>query len=326
MAFRLSASSIEKTIRHLCRYGDTDVFPHLQELAFFRDESAAIVDELQKLDLDSYNPRSAIEILAPKNRYGFRIVHQLGAVDTVLLLSSVIEIGSKIEACRPLPEGIEAFSYRFSEKDDESLFLANRTYKDWLRAQRDHIQSNSKVKQIVSTDISDFYARINFHRLENLLDEAAPGHGAARYIKKAIGRIRMKQSFGLPVGGSASRLLSELSISDIDKALIHDDISATRFVDDFRIFLHANEDPYKVLGFLAHHLGSGEGLTLNESKTNVYSKSDFLNKIENLITDIDQEAEDGALERLTAEIYFDDTPDISDIERLKALNLLGLGQ
>ena len=287
MAFRLSTSSIEKAIRHLCRYGDTDVFPHLRELAFFRDESAAIVDELQKLDLDSYNPNGAIEVLAPKNRYGFRIVHQLGAVDTVLLLAAVIEIGSKIEAQRLPPEGIEAFSYRFSEKDDESIFLADRTYKDWLRAQYDHIQSNLDVKQIIMTDISDFYARINFHRLENLLDEAAPKndrkHGAARYIKKAIKKIRMRQSFGLPVGGSASRLLAELSISDIDKALVHDDISATRFVDDFRIFLHAEDDPYKVLGFLAHHLGSGEGLTLNESKTNVYSRRDFLDKIEKLI-------------------------------------------
>ena len=326
MAFRLSASSIEKAIRHLCRYGDTDVFPHLLELAFFRDEGAAIIDELQKLDLDSYNPSGAIEVLAPKSRYGFRIVHQLGAVDTVLLLAAVIEIGSKIEARRPPPEGIEAFSYRFSEEDGESIFLAGRTYKDWLHAQHDRVQSSLKVKQIIATDISDFYVRINFHRLENLLDEAAPKHGAARYIKKAIRTIRLKQSFGLPVGGSASRLLAELSISDIDKALIHDDISVTRFVDDFRIFLHSKDDPYKVLGFLAQHLGVSEGLTLNASKTNIYSRFDFLSTIEKLITDISQKAENDALESLTADIYFDDTPDPLDIDRLKALNLLGFLQ
>ena len=326
MAFRLSASSVDKAIRHLCRYGDTDVFPHLQELAFFHDERAAIVDELQKLDLDNYNPSGAIEILAPKNRYGFRIVHQLGAVDTILLLAAVIEIGSKIEARRPPPEGIEAFSYRFSAEDDDSIFLAGRTYKDWLQAQHDRIQGSLKVRQIIVTDISDFYARINFHRLENLLDEAAPKHGAARYIKKVIKTIRIKQSFGLPVGGSASRLLAELSISDIDKALIHDGISATRFVDDFCIFLPAREDPYKVLGFLAQHLGTNEGLTLNASKTNVYSRSDFLDRIKKSITDISQKAETDALESLTAEIYFDDTPDAANIETLKALNLLGFLQ
>ena len=66
MAFRLSVSALEKTIKHLCKYGDTDVFPHLRELAFFRDESAAIVEELRHLDLDTYNPGGAIEALAPK--------------------------------------------------------------------------------------------------------------------------------------------------------------------------------------------------------------------------------------------------------------------
>ena len=327
MAFRLSASSIEKAIGHLCRYGDTDVFPHLLELAFFRDESVAIVDELQKLDLDSYDPGGAIEILAPKNRYSFRIVHQLGAVDTVLFLAAVIEIGRKIEARRPPPEGIEAFSYRFSEEDGESIFLAGRTYKDWLHAQHDRIQRSLKVKHIIKTDISDFYARINFHRLENLLDEAAPKQGAARYIKKVIRTIRLKQSFGLPVGGSASRLLAELAISDIDKALIQDDISATRFVDDFRIFLHSKQDPYEVLSFLAQHLGISEGLTLNASKTNVCSRLEFLSGIEKMITDISKKAENDALEILTADIYFDDTPDIvSNIESLKALNLLSFLQ
>ena len=327
MAFRLSASSIKKAIRHLCRYGDTDVFPHLLELAFFRDESVNIIDELLKLDLDSYDPGGAIEVLAPKNRYGFRIVHQLGAVDTVLLLAAVIEIGSYIEAWRPPPEGIEAFSYRFSEEDGESLFLAGRTYKDWLHAQHDHIRGNLKVKHIITTDISDFYARINFHRLENLLDEAAPKQqGAVRYIKKAITTIRMKQSFGLPVGGSASRILAELAISDIDKTLIHDDIVATRFVDDFRIFLHSEQDPYEVLSFLAQHLGVSEGLTLNAYKTNVFSRSEFLSRIEKLITDISPKAESDALESLTAEVYFDDTPDVSDIEKLEALNLLSFLQ
>ena len=219
MAFRLSVSALEKTIKHLCKYGDTDVFPHLRELTFLRDESAAIVEELRHLDLDTYNPGGAIEALAPKSRYGFRITHQLGAVDTVLLLAAVVEIGKFIEVRRPSSTGIEAFSYRFDGDAEESLFLANHTYKDWLHAQQNRVQGSLKIKEVVATDISDFYARINFHRLENLLDEAAPDHGAARYIKKSIKVIRVKQSFGLPVGGTAARLLAELSLSDTDKAL-----------------------------------------------------------------------------------------------------------
>ena len=326
MAFRLSVSALEKTIKHLCKYGDTDVFPHLRELAFFRDERAAIVEELRHLDLDTYNPGGAIEALAPKSRYGFRITHQLGAVDTVLLLAAVVEIGRLIEGRRPSSRGIEAFSYRFDGDAEESLFLENHTYKDWLYAQQNHVQSSLKIKQVVATDISDFYARINFHRLENLLDEAAPGHGATRYIKKSIKVIRVKQSFGLPVGGTAARLLAELALSDTDKALMDHGISATRFVDDFRIFLSAGESPYEVLSFLAQQLSINEGLALNAAKTSVFSRSDFLQKIKGLTGDIADEAEGEALESLTADIYFDDTPAIEDIEALKALNLLGILQ
>ena len=326
MAFKLSATALEKAIQHLCKYGDTDVFPHLPELAFFRDESAAVVEELKQLDLDVYNPGGAFEALAPKSRYGFRIPHQLGAVDTVLLLAAVVEIGPLIETRRPSAQGLEAFSYRFDDTVEGSLFLQNRTYKDWLHAQQSRVQGSLKIKQVVLTDISDFYARINFHRLENLLDEAAPGHGAAKYIKKTIKVIRAKQSFGLPVGGTAARLLAELALSDTDKALMDHGISATRFVDDFRIFLNAGDDPYDVLSFLAQQLSINEGLSLNAAKTRVMSRAEYIGKLKGLTSDISDEAEGEALESLTADIYFDDAPDVEDIEALKALNLLGFLQ
>ena len=46
MAFRLAADSLAKAIQHLCKFGDTDVFPHLPELAFFRDEIGDALVEL----------------------------------------------------------------------------------------------------------------------------------------------------------------------------------------------------------------------------------------------------------------------------------------
>jgi hypothetical protein len=73
MAHRLGQQALQQSIKHLCRYGDTDVLPHSPELAFFRDEEAAIVAELSALDLDSYDPSSAVEALAPKSKYGFRV-------------------------------------------------------------------------------------------------------------------------------------------------------------------------------------------------------------------------------------------------------------
>jgi len=313
-------------IDHLCRYGDTDVFPHLPELAFLREERDAIASELEQLDLDTYDPGGAIEALGPKSRYGFRILHQLPYLDTVLLLASVVEIGPNIEMHRPAQAGVEAFSYRFAPNGKGALFRTDRTFKGWLHAQLVQVHNNLKIKNVVVTDISDFYARINFHRLENLLDEVAPAHGAARYVKKHIKIIRAKQSFGLPVGGSAARLLAELALSDTDSALIHDGRLATRFVDDFRIFLRADEDPYDALAFIAEQLGINEGLSLNVAKTAVYSRADFIKKLKRLTADVAEEAEDAAMEALTSDLYFDDEPDEDDLEKLKSMNLLGFLQ
>ena len=284
MAYRVSRDSLEATVRHLCRYGDTDVFPHLPELAFFDDEQKAVIAELAKLDLDSYKPAGAIEVLAPKSRYGFRIAHQLPALDTLLLLACVVELGEKIEARRHPARHSRAFSYRFSvDKTTGQLFQSDRTYKDWLHKQQDIITNNRRIRTIVNTDISDYYSRINFHRLENLLDEVAPGHGAAKFIKKHIKIIRAKQSFGLPVGGSAARLLAELALSDTDQALLDRGLFATRFVDDFRIFLKRSDSPYDALGYLAEHLGINEGLSLNVAKTSVITRRDYLRKLVRII-------------------------------------------
>lgn len=302
------------------------MFPHLPELAFLRERETEVVKELQDLDLDNYSPGNAIEALGPKSRYGFRIVHQLSPLDTLLLLAAIIEIGELIEAHRQPCAGIEAFSYRFAPNGKGGLFRADRTYRDWLNAQLAYVQGNLKIKHVVATDISDFYARINFHRLENLLDEVAPGHGAARYVKRHIKAIRAKQSFGLPVGGSGARLLAELALSDTDSALQNDGRRATRFVDDFRIFLRADEDPYDALALIAEQLGINEGLSLNVAKTAVYSRSEFLARLKHLVTDVSDEAEGAALEALTSELYFDDEPDLEDLEKLKSMNLLGFLQ
>jgi hypothetical protein len=293
-------------------------------LAFFHDDAEEVVAELAKVDLDAYTPGGAVEALAPKSRFGFRIVHQIAAVDTLLFLASVTEIGSRIELRRQSRDGLESFSYRFEVSDSGQLFASDRTYKDWLHSQYQHVKNNINISSIVLTDISDFYARINFHRIENLLDECAPNDGAVRFIKKQIRIIRAKQSFGLPVGGSAARLLAELALSDTDRALSDQGIIATRFVDDFRIFLGPQENPYDVLGFLAEQLGINEGLSLNVAKTSVSSRTNFLERLEEGTTDVAEEAEFRALEKLTAELYFDEEPDEEDVQKLRNLNLLEL--
>jgi hypothetical protein len=325
MAFHLTSAALKTAVKHLCRYGDTDVLPHLPELAFYSGEQKAVIAELSKLDLDSYKPSGAVEVLAPKSRYGFRIAHQLSALDNLLLLAAVVQIGDKIEAKRQPINMRRAFSYRFaSNSATGKVFRADRTFKDWLHRQQGLLDQNKSIKTVVSTDISDFYAGIKFHRLENLLDEVAPSNGASRFIKKHIKIIRAKQSFGLPVGGSAARLLSELALIDTDQALRDKNLLVTRFVDDIRIFLKGNESPYEALGSLAEHLSINEGLSLNAAKTSVSTRAQYVKRLGFLISDVEEEAEGVALDALTSELYFDDDPDPDDLAKLKGVNLVEL--
>jgi hypothetical protein len=82
MAYRLSTASLTHAIEHLCKYGDTDVFPHLPELNFLREQQVEVVKELHELDLDGYSPGGAFEALGPKSRYGFRIAERVNDFET----------------------------------------------------------------------------------------------------------------------------------------------------------------------------------------------------------------------------------------------------
>ncbi len=173
---------------------------------------------------------------------------------------------------------------------------------------------------VISTDISDFYQRIYTHRLEGFFGDIKSGGPATTFIIKIIKAIRGKESFGLPVGGAAARLLAELALRDVDKSLFDDGVSCTRYVDDFRIFLLSEEEVYGTLASLAESL-LAEGLTLNSAKTSVSTKEDYLKHIEESSSDIFTASQDEAIATLTSFLYEDAEPSAEDIASLQSINL-----
>jgi len=248
MPTRLNPSSISRAIDHLSKYGDTDVFPHLPELVFLREMKVEVILEIAALDLEAFHPAQAFETIAPKSRFGFRIVHQLLLLETLLFTAALIEIGSDLETLKRPVDEFGPFAYRFSEDGDESLFLQNHTYRDWLEWQAKKV-AEQEYSYVVCTDIADFYQRIYLHRIENSLDSATANKGVKRFIEKLIKQVRSKQSYGIPVGGTASRLIAEAVLADSDSALADEQIEFSRFVDDFRIFVTDKQAPYSILAF-----------------------------------------------------------------------------
>jgi hypothetical protein len=175
---------------------------------------------------------------------------------------------------------------------------------------------------VVEADIADFYQRIYHHRLENSLLDAAGDITETRLIRSFLRDIRVRQSFGIPVGGNATRLLAELSLVDIDRALLGEGYEFTRYVDDFRIFIKPNQDPYNALAFLADNLWSSEGLSLSSAKTRVMPFEQYREQLELSSGEDASQADASAAERLLYALYDAEEGD-SPPEDLVNLDLVG---
>ena len=147
----------------------------------------------------------AVETIAPKSRLGFRIVHQLHYLDLLLFTAAVIEVGAA--------GGFGPFAYRFDSAGVEFFFSAEHTYRKWLDKQREVFETGN-YSQVVLTDIADFYARLSYsHRIGNTLEGATSNKGVKSFIEKTIKSVRSRQSHGIPVGCSASRLIAEVALA-----------------------------------------------------------------------------------------------------------------
>ena len=184
-----------------------------------------------------------------------------------------------VEAGRDDPGSGRAFSYRKSLGLNHDLFAPGHTYRDWLRTLQDRI-FQIDFSHVIRTDISDFYLRVSRHRLENILESLSGETRAARTIEKLIADWWPHQSFGLPVGSNAARLLAEAALNDTDMALIAEGLGAhSPYVDDIVVFVRNDQDPYATLAFLAKHLSDNEGLSLNIQKTKILEWDEFLMSI-----------------------------------------------
>jgi hypothetical protein len=264
----ISEASTKRAIQHIRAFGDTDIFPRLPEARFIEDCSDALANEVCRLNIGQYNPQSAIELLVPKSTKSFRIAHQLSAIDTLLYTASVIENAPALEERRVAEGDGVAFAYRYLDGEGPRLFSVGTSFHDWLikLSEVGGETGADDPRVVIETDISDFYQRIYFHRVENILDEA-PNRTASRLTKKIIKSVRANQSFGIPVGQTASRIIAEMILNDTDRFLISEGVYHTRYVDDFRIIVENQPNAHVALCKLAEHLMITEGLSLNGEKT-----------------------------------------------------------
>lgn len=265
-------------VRNIAKFGDTDVFPFPVENLVFADLPDETVETLMRIydDFDNTlrdDPPLFEKALNVVGYNGFRPAAQLDPIWNAYLLGLVFSISHKIEAARVPQDDNIVYSYRVNCNLEESLLFDSAV--GWVEFQKRSLALAKEHSYVLCCDISDFYPRIYHHRLENALDRAGAEHAAKEQIMRLLSRFSAGVSYGLPVGGPAARLLSELLLNSTDKLLLTNRVSFCRFVDDYRIFVSTKAEAYRVLLLLSQILLVDEGLTLQRSKTRVLSRDEF---------------------------------------------------
>ena len=269
-------AALKRTVENITVHGDTDVFPFPFEKHLFEDKPDECMEVVKRWHTDFYrsladNPPVTVDALCQVGYTGFRQVTEIEPFWNAYYLALVLQLADRIESLR-VPVGDETvFSYRHAAGDGSSLFQDVT----WLDYRRRSVELAERHEYVVLTDVADFYPRINHHRLENALHRIPAAGDIPKRLIHLLSTFSDGQSYGLPVGGPASRILAELSLVDVDRSLRSAGTVFCRYADDFALFCSSRTEALKSLVDLAGALAL-EGLSLQKQKTKVMRKAEFL--------------------------------------------------
>lgn len=268
-----------KSLQNVSRLGDTDIFPFPIENHLFFDKEVESLQLLDEIDKDFFNYLNDIPPLYENNLAtagytGFRWATQIDPFWNAYFLGLVISIGNDIEQARIARDRDIVFTYRFAyDESSKSMFDPTIGWRQFQDCSIRHAQGRNYV---LICDIADFYPRVYHHRLENALKKATDDRATITKIMRLLSAFSGGISFGLPVGGPAARLLSELLLNRVDRLLSTNSITFCRFADDYHIFAESREEAYANLVFLNEKLLENEGLSIQKSKTRILTAEEFL--------------------------------------------------
>jgi Reverse transcriptase (RNA-dependent DNA polymerase) len=271
---KLKPASLNWALRSAENFGDTSEFPLPLEYRAIRADWKNIRGYLSRQDILNWPTRRERSLLAPKSHFGFRVITQLDPLDFLVFAAVLYELAEDIEAKRLAVVEHTVFSFRFAPTAEGQMFDPLINYPAFLKRCRD-ISESGNYSHVVVADIADFYPRIYHHRLENALHTATRKNHHVRAVQKLLSGWNATESHGIPVGSAPTRLLAEITISDIDDILKANGIVFARFNDDYRLFAESKKSAYKQLFLLAESLYSNHGLQLQPQKTRVLSLAEF---------------------------------------------------
>lgn len=270
------------------------MLPEPPEWQVVVDNWSTVSDAITKIDLDTYEPYKPMTVFAPKSRANIRVTHLLHPQDLLIYTALTLIAKNDIEASRAPEKLKQVFSYRVDICNPKLLYDSKGSYEKYIDRLGARSDRNA-VKFVAMADIADFYPRIYQHRLENVIESVATNQRtvdvARVLVKKLIGNLMGRNSYGIPVGPYASRLLGEAVLIDVDANLISQGVDFVRWVDDYNIFCQSEYAAQSVLFNLGEWLFTNHGLTLQSAKSKILPvaryQTDILARPDEKLTDRD---------------------------------------
>jgi len=276
---RLSQKSIEFARNHIHYFGDSDFFViPFEFLALWQnwDEvgNYLLSQEISKKGIERFRVKPPMTSVAHKPGGGYRVVHQLDPLDSLLYTALAHEVAEAVERCRPSVEHHIACSYRISISQ-KGNFLAQDTGWDNFTKRCEKLASD--YSWVLIADITDFYNQIYVHRLQNNIEQCGSAlHDVSNAIEEFLLSLNMRISKGIPVGPGASIVMAEASLIDVDEFILERTANYTRYVDDIRVFSHDRLELETILHDLTQYLYSAHRLNLSSAKTKVIESKTFI--------------------------------------------------
>ena len=265
-------------VRNIARWGDTDVFPFPSENHIFYDQQSEVIGLLEKMSQNqpqaiAENPPLLEGALSMVTHEGFRWVTQIDPLWNAYFLGLVLKLSPEIERARLAIEKKTVFSYRLNIDQNQASLFSDGSWGAFIERSDELARENEYV---VVADIADFYGRLYHHRIDNALKLLKTNAPEVKNIDSLLRHFSGGTSYGLPVGGPAARLLSEIALNRVDRLLQIKGISFCRYADDYRLFAKSRQEAFRNLVFLTESLLRHEGLTLQKQKTRVLRAKDYL--------------------------------------------------
>lgn len=267
------AKAVYLAIENVQKEGLTDIFPRpdevdlLQNALFASDVAKQVETRLKANSLASLKVHPIQHVLFPKkDPFDFRRAALMQPFDTITFLALVISIADVIEKHRPQAAKNRVFSYRF-KPDGGLLFNPKYNFTSFEQHVRDRVRA-PRTKVLVKCDIASFYDRLNLHRLESTLLGLPADPHRVKLINELLLFWANRDSYSIPIGGNASRILAEATLISVDDFLISHGISFCRFVDDYRFFAPDTKSAHAWLTLFVERLFL-EGLSINPAKTSL---------------------------------------------------------